>query len=81
MGFVDFLNDLIGPSSKYCVVFQIFTVIYLIGILIYVGSFLALMFKGKLKTDISISLISATTVALLCYHASRLMYGLCLTTN
>lgn len=78
MAFIDFINDLIGPSSKYCVVFQIFTIMYLIGILMYVGTFITLMINKKMKFDIAISLITATAFGLLFYQSTRLMYGLCL---
>jgi hypothetical protein len=81
MNFTDFINDLIGPSQKYCFVFQIFTVIYLIGILTYLGSFIMLMYKGKLKYDHAVGLLAALTIALLSYQSSRLIYGMCLNNN
>jgi hypothetical protein len=81
MSFTDFINDLIGPSQKYCFVFQIFTIIYLLGILIYLGSFVVLMYNKKLKYDGAIGLLISLTVTLLCYQASRLIYGMCLSIN
>ncbi len=81
MGFTNFINDLIGPSQKYCFVFQIFTIIYLIGILMYLGSFIAMMYNGKLKYDSAIGLLVALTITLLTYQSSRLLYGICLNSN
>jgi hypothetical protein len=81
MGINEIINDIIGPSKKYCIVFQIFTIIYLIGILMYVGSFIRLIIKGKLKMDVSIALITVITTCLLSYYASRLIYGMCLDMN
>lgn len=78
MAILDFIYDIIGPSQKYCRVFQIFTVIYLLGILMYLGSFLTLMYNKKLKFDNAISLLVALTVTLLTYQSSRLLYGICL---
>jgi hypothetical protein len=81
MSFTDFINDLIGPSQKYCFIFQIFTIVYLLGILMYLGSFISLMYKGKLKYDNAIGLLITLTVTLLGYQASRLIYGMCLNSN
>ncbi len=81
MGFTDFMYDLIGPSQKYCFVFQIFTIVYLIGILLYLGHFVGLMYKKKLRFDSAITILVALTVTLLSYQASRLIYGLCLNSN
>jgi hypothetical protein len=81
MGLLDSLLELIGPSQKYCIVFQIFTIIYLIGILMYLGSFIAMMYNGKLKYDSAIGLLVALTITLLTYQSSRLLYGMCLNSN
>ena len=76
------IDDLIGGyyNSKACVIFQIMSILYLLGILVYVGIAIGGLYRKKLKPDIMLNIIMSIGGCVLMYFMYRLLFGMCLNT-